>query len=265
MSVAGALPGLWAVHGGNHQIPERLLQQSNSNVLYRTTVTQISLSKNNSYTLTSVDQSDDRMEKQYDIVIVASPLHEGLTDIKFDGFPEAIEPFPHRYHKTVATFVRGVPNFAAFGYSSIEEFPDALLSTDPDSHWNSIGRQVPVDFGVEHVERTHQENPVWKIFSQRTLTGDEISELFADYKLLESFEWLAYPHYSSHEINVPSFELHDNLYYTSAIELCASAMEMSVISARNVALLAHNRWFNVLNKVDINATHVLETMAREEL
>jgi prenylcysteine oxidase/farnesylcysteine lyase len=40
--------------------------------------------------------------------------------------------------------------------------------------------------------------------------------------------------------------LHDNLYYLSAIEWAASAMEMSAISAKNVANLIAKKW-NVTN------------------
>lgn len=37
-----------------------------------------------------------------------------------------------------------------------------------------------------------------------------------------------------------SFKLHDALYHVNAMEWVASAMEMSAIGGRNVAILAHN-------------------------
>ena len=266
VSVAGALPGLWAVAGGNQQIPEGLFKYSGAH-MYKRRVTAITLAKNNSYTVASINAFGERIESPYDIVIVASPLHDNVTNIQFENFSKEVPIFPQSFHTTVATFVRGVPNYKKFGYGSLHEFPETFLATDPLLPWNSIGRQVPVDFGVEFNERL-ESSPVWKIFSQRTLTTDEISELFLEYELLDSIEWKAYPDYSSNEIDVPPFELHDNLYYTNAIELCASAMEMSAVAARNVALLAHNKWYNVLNKVDGNVTHILELhkiMSKEEL
>ena len=44
--------------------------------------------------------------------------------------------------------------------------------------------------------------------------------------------------------------LHDRLYFVNAIEAAASAMEMSVIGARNVAILAFNQWFGHFDKID---------------
>lgn len=42
----------------------------------------------------------------------------------------------------------------------------------------------------------------------------------------------------------------DGLYYTSPIEWAASAMEMSMISAKNVALLAFNKWNGIEERVN---------------
>lgn len=44
--------------------------------------------------------------------------------------------------------------------------------------------------------------------------------------------------------------LHDRLYFINAVEAAASAMEMSVIGARNVAILAFNQWFGHFDKID---------------
>ena len=54
-------------------------------------------------------------------------------------------------------------------------------------------------------------------------------------------DWLAYPSYSTVD-DITSFQLSPGLYYTSRIEWAASAMEMSVIAARNVANLAAEYW-----------------------
>ena len=55
--------------------------------------------------------------------------------------------------------------------------------------------------------------------------------------------WLAYPHYSTNQ-TLGEFELVPGLYHLNAIEWAASAMEMSVIGAKNVALLAYKHWKN---------------------
>ena len=49
-------------------------------------------------------------------------------------------------------------------------------------------------------------------------------------------DWLAYPDYSLQD-DLSSFLLAPGLYYTSRVEWAASAMEMSVLAASNVANL----------------------------
>lgn len=60
-------------------------------------------------------------------------------------------------------------------------------------------------------------------------------------KVVEKKEitWKAYPHYSTN-MNLDNFKLHDALYHVNTIEWAASAMEMSAIAGRNVAILAYN-------------------------
>ena len=41
--------------------------------------------------------------------------------------------------------------------------------------------------------------------------------------------------------------MHNHLYYTSGIEWSASAMEMSVIAAKNIANMAHRDWTSGLS------------------
>lgn len=50
--------------------------------------------------------------------------------------------------------------------------------------------------------------------------------------------WKAYPEYLT-RIPEARFKLHDTLYHVNAIEWIASAMEMSAIGAKNVALLVY--------------------------
>ena len=47
-------------------------------------------------------------------------------------------------------------------------------------------------------------------------------------------DWLAYPDYSTNQ-TLSNFVLTNDLYHINAIEWSASAMEMSVIGAKNVA------------------------------
>ena len=57
-----------------------------------------------------------------------------------------------------------------------------------------------------------------------------------------------------------SFVLYDNLYYLSAVEWAASAMEMSAISAKNAANMISHKWLP-----DQNANRQQTVPINEEL
>ena len=61
--------------------------------------------------------------------------------------------------------------------------------------------------------------------------------MFSDIEFTESVPWLAYPEYTTND-DLSTFELSPGLYYLNRMEWAASAMEMSVISAKNVANMA---------------------------
>lgn len=69
--------------------------------------------------------------------------------------------------------------------------------------------------------------------------------------------WKAYPHYSSSSRH-DKFKLDDALYYVNAIEWAASAMEMSAIGGRNVAILAYNDYQQKCSSATINKRNVNE-------
>lgn len=77
----------------------------------------------------------------------------------------------------------------------------------------------------------------------------QLRDLFDSRKDLRLVKWLAYPAYSPTK-ELPSFVLHDRLYFVNAIESAASAIEMSLVGARNVALLAYNQWHSHFEKID---------------
>ena len=239
MSLAGVQPGLWKVKGGNKQVPERLIQESNANVVHSKidAITKIKERDGSSrYQLHSGDSVQD-----YDIVIVATPLNRDMSDIKFNDFTKQIGQFDGKFHRTVATFIKGVPNFEYFGYSNLNDFPTEVLTVNDNVFFNSIGRQTPVDF-KEGEESSFQGEPVWKVFSQKPLTDAQVNDLFSKVTQKEVVDWMAYPHYESNEKDIPPFKLDSRLYYVNAIESAASAMEMSIIGGVNVANLAYNDW-----------------------
>ena len=202
----------------------------------------------------------------YDIVIVATPLHQGLSDIAFVGFsPLVPSHFPGRYHQTVATLVHGLLNVSYLGSGAD---PAHFLYSDiltTDHKWldiQSLSSLDPVSIPPGYVRSPASQPGVWKVFSPRPLTQEQLSAIFASWDVVSERRWLAYPAYSPPHRGTPPFELHEHLYYLNAMEWAASAMEMSAISARNLALLAHHRWHGQAPKVDQEDLH---TRLRGEL
>ncbi|XP_023708450.1 prenylcysteine oxidase 1 isoform X2 [Cryptotermes secundus] len=238
VSVAGADGGLWAVHGGNIIVPQMLLERSQA-TLINARVTNITLRPETEDFLVNSVQGKGFTSSLYDMIIIATPLTENTqASIRFLNFPKSFT-FPGVYHKTVSTIVHGKLNVTYFGFENEKEAVDEILTVKQDLVFNSVGRLNPVDY-------TPNEGvfDVWKVFSQRPLTKVELNDLFLQQKDVHVVDWLAYPHYHS-EQRTDEFILHKHLFYINAIEWAASAMEMSVVGAKNVALLSYKTWTGI--------------------
>lgn len=81
------------------------------------------------------------------------------------------------------------------------------------------------------------------------------------YKVVEKKEiaWKAYPRYST-DMKPNSFKLHEGLYHVNAIEWVGSAMEMSAIGGRNVAILAYKDFLQLRDFVPDKKTSVFSNI-----
>lgn len=186
----------------------------------------------------------------YDIVLVATPLNQKMSNITFLNFDPPIEEFHQYYQHIVTTLVKGELNSTVFSSRAKNQFGlSTVLTTDSsDMFINSIGIVSSVrekDSPPPSTDGTY----VWKTFSPEILTKQQIVKLFLSYDYAVKKSWLAYPHYKPPE-KCPSIILHDQLYYLNGIEFAASAMEMSAIAAHNAALLAYHRWNGNTNMID---------------
>lgn len=143
------------------------------------------------------------------------------------------------YRRTVANFVRGKLNPKVFQCNSITSCPSTIFISNQDLFYRSIGYHMPVDYDPKEGAVAG----VYKVFSTEPLTEEQRNYLFESHSETATVDWKAYPHYRPPDIS-GSFVLNDGFYYTSPIEWAASAMEMSVISAKNAVLLAYNNWYN---------------------
>lgn len=238
VSVAGADGGLWAVHGGNIIVPQMLLERSQA-TLINARVTNITLRPETEDFLVNSVHGSDFTSLLYDMIIIATPLTENTqASIRFLNFPKSFM-FPGVYHRTVCTIVHGKLNVTYFGFENEKEAVDEIFTVRQDLVFNSVGRLSPVDY-----KPNEGVFDVWKVFSQRPLTKVELNDLFLQQKNVYIVDWLAYPHYHS-EQRTDEFVLHKHLFYINAIEWAASAMEMSVVGAKNVGLLSYKAWTGI--------------------
>ena len=246
---------LWCVQGGNKQIPEHALDASKASfhAANVTSVTRVEVGGKVSYTLGYEDLKPSEREpslesSDFDVVIMASPLN--LSSIKFSQFPEQIYTAEActPYHRTVATFIKGQINPNLFGYSHCtRDFPQSILTNDMKNpgvdFFNSVAVEIPSEISDQEVPQfckplSEEPTRVWKVFSKAPLTDPQKHQLFSQIDQEQEVDWMAYPEYSPPE-KCPQFVLDGaGLFYINGIEKAASAMEMSAIGARNVALLA---------------------------
>lgn len=265
VSLAGADNGLWAVDGGNKRVCTGLLYSSKAELISgRVTAITLKPRPSKSGTVTSFYEvnyvgKSGPAHSLYDLVIVATPLHQGLSDISFSGFsPPVPSHFPGRYHQTVTTLVLGILNISNFNSDRKpnEFFVDHIFTTDNEELGiASVSAIDPVQIPLAYSPPLSGQNKVWKVFSPQPLSEEQLNVLFVSREQVLEKRWLAYPLYRAPGRRAPPFVLHHNLYYLSAIEWAASSMEMSAISARNVALLARHRWHRHTDKVDQEDLH----------
>ncbi|XP_065186345.1 prenylcysteine oxidase 1-like [Sycon ciliatum] len=252
VSLAGSQDGLFSVKGGNCRVAEGLRNMSGAGSPTGSFVTSIQRIANGAagskpvYNVTTRDLATNALSSTiFDALVLATPLQDsGITLI---DFPRAA-PLPAcciEYRTVYVTFVKGMPRpeFAHLPSSlNGTRYPD-LVATLPstDMLFTCIGRESTVSGEPVHGD------PVWKLFSQVQLTDAHINEVFEKVDHVYhgesgevSHKWLAYPQYGAGPEEFLPFLLDDALAYTSTIEWVASAMEMSVISGRNAALLLHN-------------------------
>lgn len=79
---------------------------------------------------------------------------------------------------------------------------------------------------------------------------------------VDKIVWKAYPHYST-ENRLDKFKLHKGLYHVNAIEWAASAMEMSAIGGRNVAILAYKDFKKTCSATQMKRTEKKKNYSTE--
>nr|XP_057943245.1 prenylcysteine oxidase-like [Doryrhamphus excisus] len=253
VSLVSVQNNLWAVEGGNKLVCSGLLKMANANLLPAqvTSVDPLHSGGTLQYRLSFTEATETKSEL-YDIVVLATPLQAGVqSGISFRDFTPPIVQPAGDYHSTVVTVIHGYLNTSLFGFPDPRLFPYAcVLTTEtPGLFFNSVASICPVNISAGFRRKQAQEAGVYKVFSSQPLTKAQLKMLFRSYYSVQVTEWQAYPRYGS-SAALPPVELQPNLYHLNGIEWAGSAMEMSSVAAKNIALLAYHRWNRQTDMVD---------------
>jgi len=251
VGLAGVDGDLWAVEGGNVRVVHCALNISKARVV-KGEVKEVLATSDGSFQLKySEDSLDEKVvTKQFDLVVIASPLTSDKSTISISP---PTQVFPGSYHTTVATIVRGELIPQGIGYSdNSSTLTNFYLSHN--STLVSVAKLSPVDYNPS-TDRFLP--PVFKVFSTKPLAPHELSTMFSSIFSVSVFDWLAYPSYSLKD-DFSTFQLLPGLFYINRVEWAASAMEMSVIGAKNVANLAANYWGEERENVKIDKEENIE-------
>ncbi|KAM4869881.1 prenylcysteine oxidase 1-like isoform X6 [Urocitellus parryii] len=253
MSLAGAQGSLWSVEGGNKLVCSGLLKLTKANVIHAT-VTSVTLHSTEGKALYQVGYESELGSGSdfYDIVVIATPLHldNSSSNFTFEGFNPPIDDVQGSFQPTVVSLVHGYLNSSYFGFPDPKLFPFAnILTTDFPNFFCTLDNICPVNISSSFRRKQPQEAAVWRVQSPKPLFRTQLKTLFRSYYSVQTAEWQAHPLYGS-RTTLPRFALHDQLFYLNALEWAASSVEVMAVAAKNVALLAYNRWYQDLDKID---------------
>ncbi|XP_067857631.1 prenylcysteine oxidase 1-like [Heptranchias perlo] len=256
-SLLAAESDLWTVDGGNKLICAGLLYSAKVNLI-KGKVTSVNTKKRplrNGEVITAYEVNytagPDTGYNMYDIVIVATPLHQGVSKITFQDLSQPIRTDCGQYQQKVVTLVEGRLNASYFGHRGPGRFRTTAIVTMEHSSTSILAANVlgPVTMAADYQIPPPTATCVWKVLSREPLAEQQLSRLFVSRSAMRETRWMAYPRYSPPE-KVPPFLLHDRIYYLNAIEWAASTVEMIAVAAKNAALLSYHRWFQQLDRID---------------
>jgi len=256
ISLAGVQGQLWSVEGGNHLVAANAWTKSKAQRKKRnvTELKEITSGGRKHFLLTHKDPTKSDAEpvtEQFDAVVLALPCTKsgcGGIDFSVNGIENELTKFPTSYHTTVANFVKGKLN-ATYFKTTEKDLPDSIWSVaeafpEDAVKFMSIDRQIPVDYGTKHDDPQQVSDlDVYKIFTSTPMTSSQIDKLFEPNAYAKSVSWKAYPNYdevpTDPKASLPSFVLDSagGLISVNAIESTASAMEQSIVGAKNAAIL----------------------------
>ncbi|MDQ1281350.1 MAG: Prenylcys lyase protein [Thermoproteota archaeon] len=199
---------------GNSVFPKRLMNASNSELLFSQNVRSIEKKNDGSYRI-----SVENKTSTFDGVIIATPLE--LTGLALDGI-SMTEYHPREYRRVYIQVIQGkaIPSF--FGSKDTGSLPRMILTTSETKQ-------------IMHIATLRLANgeDLMTISSTELLPDDILDGMIRNRYVILEHSWnAAYPLFKPID-NIPHSRLDERLMYLNSLESAVSSMETSVFSALN--------------------------------
>ncbi|KAF2071990.1 hypothetical protein CYY_006703 [Polysphondylium violaceum] len=229
IGLVGTEDGLFAIKGGNYQLPKALIKKSNSKLVTSQVKEIEKIIDANEKTLYKIKTSQDKEGVLYDIVIIATPLE--LSDgIKLKGL-NSKEKIIKRDFRKVHVYLMAADslNPTFFGLPSTHPPPANIITTH--------NKSLPFVSVCKNTRGKISDNrTVYKIFAHKELPQSYLDDMFKNHTKLVYHIWSAYPVLKPTN-DYPPIQLDENLYYLNAFEQSISTMETETIASKNIAKL----------------------------
>lgn len=231
VSVLSVTSPAYSAAGGNDNLPRTLLQQSGATVLLEHTVLSIGLAANSSdsqpqYLVRVYDNVKGVATTQtYDAVIIAAPLEWTTINLELE-VPYWAPRAWVEWHVSLVEATGLQPS-----YFLLDPVPDCLGTT--------LNSSAPFAKCCVVAASNRSGYKIYSLFSQGRLSDPLLDRMFISRQSTFQYAWpFTFPILPvvSNPDNFQPIILHSRLYSNNAMESVASAMECSVISARNAVL-----------------------------
>eukprot|EP01026_Neomeris_dumetosa_P040630 TRINITY_DN335_c0_g1_i3.p1 TRINITY_DN335_c0_g1~~TRINITY_DN335_c0_g1_i3.p1 ORF type:complete len:492 (+),score=57.82 TRINITY_DN335_c0_g1_i3:62-1537(+) len=212
------------IQGGNQQLPEKLLQSATKLDL-SADVQEIIQLESGKFELTVKDQ--ETKLGPFDVVIIATPLSQTKINIQLSNQNKLPYIPPQKFRACISTYVKGELRGRPFKSEKQIVYKEVLVTEKADTFFQSIAFKT----------KLADNSSLYKVFSTEPLSQKQVDQLFEKGEVVTSENWMAYPHFQPPEEFSP-YVLAPGLIYDNALESAVSAMEVSMVSARNAAILA---------------------------
>lgn len=259
--VCMAIEGQMSVKGGNWQIFDGMLKASKASLLLNTSVAEISLQEDATYTIkaASLTEASTNLVDAYDSVIIAAPLQ--FSNITITPTPPLLpSPIPYvTLHVTLFASPH-VLSPTAFNLPATSTCPSVILTTLSPHNSSSIPFfSISTLRSISNPSHTPPRREyVYKIFSPAPVTASFLANILGlhtdekdsiaslpkeDVSWHYVKVWHSYPYLPPRvTFDDPQLDAAGTLWYTSGIEGFISTMETSSLMGMNVAKLVVDGW-----------------------